>query len=151
MDSAQEERRSPERPVKYKLADAFLLFMGKPVNTLIRCTAWVFVAYFFAPYLPDLSNALTAFAGKETKADIRVEGEFNNGGATETKDDSTTEILLLLVALGSVGYGRRQRKLKGDVTERLTKRITELEMMIDNNRSSSGLTSRGDNQPEDDL
>lgn len=56
-----------------------------------------------------------------------------------------------LAGAGGVGYGLHQRKLRRDTVERLQARITELESEVDPGRTSSGLTGRGDTNPEDKI
>lgn len=52
---------------------------------------------------------------------------------------------------GGVLYGLGQRKLRKDTVERLQSRITSLEKKLDDSRTSSKLTARGDTRPEDQL
>ena len=64
----------------------------------------------------------------------------------------TVEVSVALswtVALIGTAYGIQQRKLRRDTVERLQTRNIELEKKIDQKRSSSKLTARGDTRPED--
>jgi hypothetical protein len=54
-----------------------------------------------------------------------------------------------LAMAGAVMYGVWQRHLRRDTVERLQKRNHQLEKLIDDRRSSSRLTERGDTRPED--
>jgi hypothetical protein len=49
----------------------------------------------------------------------------------------------------SIAYGVYQKQQKKITTERLHKRIKELEIQINPERSSSGLTPRGETNPAD--
>lgn len=53
------------------------------------------------------------------------------------------------LAISGVGYGIYQKRLRKKTTEKLHKRIKELETYFDANRSTSGLTTRGDTNPAD--
>jgi p-aminobenzoyl-glutamate transporter AbgT len=85
------------------------------------------------------SAAVSALAGQETTTNVALE-LFANMHVS----------VALAWSFGVTGiiYGAIQRKLRKDVIERLTKRITELEKEIDRRRSSSRLTPRG-NTPEE--
>ncbi len=87
-------------------------------------------------------EAIRALAGSSTFADISV--------------DFLTEINVSVALAWSVGvfggvYGYKQRHLRRNTVERLQGRIRELEAMIDPQRSSSKLTTRGDTRPEDRI
>ncbi len=60
-------------------------------------------------------------------------------------------MLVLVVGVSGVLYGRSQRALRLRKTKQLQARITDLETMIDPNRSSSGLQKTGETHPEDKL
>jgi hypothetical protein len=86
--------------------------------------------------------AIAALAGKTTLADVGI--DFL--GKVEL---SVT--LAWLLGVAGCGYGWRQRKLRRDSIERLQRRIQGLERHIDQTRSSSKLTPRGDSRPEDRI
>jgi p-aminobenzoyl-glutamate transporter AbgT len=81
-----------------------------------------------------------SLAGQTTIADIGVNilGNFR----------ISTAISYVFMFSG-VLYGASERELRKRTVERLAKRISELELQLDPNRSSSNLTSRGDTRPED--
>ncbi len=85
---------------------------------------------------------LTAYAGKETFANVSLQGVINV---------STVCSLTLGAAVIGVVFGRRYKKLHGNTVEQMHKRVKNLELQIDPNRTSSGLTPRGDTPPEDRL
>ncbi len=60
-------------------------------------------------------------------------------------------VLVFVFGVSGVLYGRSQRALRLRKTEQLQARITDLETMIDPNRSSSGLQKTGETHPEDKL
>lgn len=53
------------------------------------------------------------------------------------------------LAVTGLGYGLYQKRQRKKTTESLHKRIKELETHFDANRSTSGLTTRGDTNPAD--
>lgn len=92
----------------------------------------------FIAYCAYLSVA--SLAGRSTNADIVV---------NVLSDIRISQALAWLLAAGGISYGRVQRRLKKGTVERLQGRIKELETRVDPKRSSSGLTVRGDTNPED--
>ncbi len=60
-------------------------------------------------------------------------------------------MLSLTVGVSGLVYGLYQRHLRRETIERTQGRIRELEKAVDNKRSSSRLTVRGDTRPEDVL
>ena len=112
-----------------KLTDGFVTV----ARDLIQWVALAVIAYFV--YL-----SVAALAGRETSADIGIQvlGTFNVSVA-----------LSWTVGLIGTMYGYSQRNLRRDTIERLQLRIVELERIIDDRRSSSRLTPRGETRPED--
>lgn len=103
------------------------------LQSLIRWGSIVLLAWF--AYL-----SVKALAGQTTLADIGIDflGKVEISVA-----------LAWAVGAGGTAYGWSQRKLRKDTVERLQERIEELEVTIDDQRSSSRLTKRGDTRPED--
>ena len=62
-----------------------------------------------------------------------------------------SEAVAAIFGLSGIGYGMRQRKLRRDTVERLSKRIADSEAVIDPQRTSSRLSSRGETPPEDPI
>jgi len=86
------------------------------------------------------SESLVAFAGKTSIASLALK--------LATELNSTVSISVTVAGLTSYLYWnefRRHRKTR----ERLTSRITMLELKLDPNRSSSSLTSQGMTQEHD--
>ncbi len=86
------------------------------------------------------SESLVAFAGKTSIASLALK--------LATELNSTVSISVTIAGLTSFLYWnefRRHRKTR----ERLTSRITMLELKLDPNRSSSSLTSQGMTQDQD--
>jgi hypothetical protein len=54
-----------------------------------------------------------------------------------------------VIAIFAVGWAYLERWFRKSKTQQLTGRIQELEMLIDERRSSSGLLSTGDTNPRD--
>ena len=96
-------------------------------------------------------------AGKRTDAnlDARVQGtvQIESDTLTNTLKDLLGEKTLgfLLAALGGGGvlYGRAQHKLRRDDIEFMQPYKDKYEKLLDEKRSSSRLTNRGDTRPED--
>jgi len=59
------------------------------------------------------------------------------------------EVLGAVFGGGGVWYGYKEKNLRKETVERLQKRVKELELLIDKNRSSSELTPLGNSNPED--
>lgn len=84
--------------------------------------------------------SVDALSGEITDANFIV-GLFS--------DKYFANIICLLVAIGSVFYGRKQSKLRKDVVERYHKYMKNEEEAIDPNRSSSQMDARGENRLEE--
>ena len=103
------------------------------LNTLIR---WVGLGWLgWCAYL-----SVSVLAGKTTLADV---------GVKVLADVRFSEAAAWVFGASGVGYGLRQRKLRGDTTARQQGRIRKLEATVDPGRSSSDLTPRGQTRDED--
>ena len=107
--------------------------VGSVANNLIRWAGVVAIAGF--AYL-----SIDSLAGETTSADIgiRIIGNIK-----------LSEVFAFLFGGGGVAYGLRQRTLRKSTIERLQERIKKLEEKKDPERSSSGLTPKGDTHPND--
>ena len=103
------------------------------VEAGFRYGALVAIFYF-------LYASVASLAGQVTLADI---------GLRIIGDVRISETIAWLFGGGGVGYGLRERKLRRDTIERLTPRVRKYEEMLDPQRSSTGLPSRGTTRPED--
>jgi hypothetical protein len=117
--------------VRLKTIDA----IDANVRLLIRYGCLALVAYFSY-------GSIAVLAGKHTFADI---------GIRFLGDIKIANSVGYVVGLGGVAYGRQQKKLRGNAIQSLSKRVKELEAEIDQGRSSSGITERGETRPEDKL
>ena len=95
-----------------------------------RAAAFVLVARY--GYL-----SVTALAGHVTVADIGV-------GLSILRDTKVSTILCMTFGVLGTAYGLLERNLRKSKVERLASRIHDLERQIDPQRSTSGLTPRGD-------
>lgn len=103
------------------------------LRDLIRWGGLVAICYFGF-------RSIEVLAGKVTSSNILISIMTNL---------KANQYFGLLFGGGSIIYGLRQRKLRKDTVERLQARIKVLEKGIDNKRSSSKLTTRGETRPED--
>jgi hypothetical protein len=103
------------------------------LNNLIKWAGLFGIS--FCAYL-----SIDALAGQTTAADI---------GIKFLADVKVSEALAWLLGGSGIAYGWRQRKLRRDTVERIQPRVQQLEKQIDEGRSSSKLTRRGDTPPED--
>jgi hypothetical protein len=86
--------------------------------------------------------AMEAFAGKETATSLIMSLGTNVSVAVGVSWASTI-VFAIWVFL--------ERRLRKGTAERLTLRIKDLELVLDRQRSSSLLTTRGDTRPEDQV
>lgn len=89
----------------------------------------------------EASKSIVAFAGKSSVADLSLKLLANLSVVWE---------LSLTLSGISVTLYLRERKLHRDTRQRLTARVTELELKIDSKRSSSQLTPRGQTRKGDE-
>jgi hypothetical protein len=111
--------------------------IGNNLNQLFRWGGIVACVYFGGKYW------ITPLAGKTTLADIVI------GLSTPEKVSYWANVVFLIIGLLGVAYGGRQRKLRRNTVSRLQTRNQELEKMLDQGRTSSELTPRGETRPED--
>jgi hypothetical protein len=117
--------------VKLKLIDEIF----RTVRTMLWCTVGVFaVIYGF--------TAIAAIAGKTTDFSVAVNFIQGSGAAQALTVSFTFNIAFLFL-------WRRERKLCQDNIERFSGIVAEKEKAIDPNRTSSGLTKRGQTPPKE--
>lgn len=87
----------------------------------------------------EASMAIQAFAGKTTDADLVI--GFITGGNGITITISAT------LSLGLLTWGLSERRLRRRLIKQFSERPKELELRLDPNRSSSGLTPDGRTPP----
>jgi len=117
----------------------------KVVRDLIMYGSFVSIGYFTYMSIDSLS-------GKITQADISVKAGGSVRKDTETELPAwykSTLLLAFFFGAGGIAYGRGQAKLRKDVIQRYHPAMQEAERNIDDKRSSSDLTERGNTRPED--
>lgn len=102
------------------------------LNNLIKYGAFVAIAYY-------AKEAIVALAGKTTMADIGV--EVLGSAEISTIAPTLCTVITVMWALG-------ERKLRKDTIQRQADHIKSLELKIDQERTSSRLTIRGDTPQE---
>ena len=91
--------------------------------------------------------SVNALAGKETSADIAVQGGFS---VKFLANRYASQIIFALFGSGGIIYGLRQRRLYEKATKKL-QRVEKYEKLLDPTRSSSGLEDGTKNNDEDTL
>src|SRR6266567_6653131 len=114
--------------LRYRLYGRIIDVIGSVVNRAIPWVGVVFIAY-------NVNSAVRFLAGRTTFADV---------GIKFLADFRISEAVAYVFGGGGLLYGLRNRKLRKDNVERMTRRIAQLEAQIDPRRSSSRLTSRGE-------
>lgn len=118
---------------RYRLLAQLVVVAGPALRAVPWCLLLFAVAWF-------TRDVLVAYAGQTTSANVIVK---------LIADLRVAVVVPWALAAGGVAYGLRQKHLKEDAIERLTKRPQELEKLIDPNRTSSQLTPRGRTNPKD--
>lgn len=122
-----------ELELKYQLRFRFIDVVSKALDRLIPGAVAVLIVYF------GIYRTAHELAGKETF------GAFWIGLLADIKPD---EIMAWLTALIGWMFGINSQRLRRNTTERLSSRIRELEQRVDPNRTTSGLTPRGQTPPD---
>lgn len=133
--------------------------IGNNVTKILRDTI-MWGAILGITYFTYLS--IDSLSGKTTQANIDIkatgslalnEKQKPKKAVTVTDEiltlHKTVLTLALIFGVGGIAYARKQAKLRKDVIERYHPLIQEAEKIIDNKRSTSQLTHRGDTRPED--
>lgn len=103
------------------------------INNLVRWIGLVAICYL-------VYRSIDTLAGRSTDAKI---------GLSLLGDVRFSDAVAAVLGGGGMLYGYAQHRLRRSVIERLQGRIRKYEEMIDNGRTSSGLTTSGDTHPED--
>lgn len=144
MDELEDTQQTPS--TGEVLVTTLMRFMGQPIVELTRWGFGALMTY-------HISQAVIASAGKWTIIDIKAKAEGTvsyNETVTGPCDLYQWPIILSVgFALACLVYARRQKTLRRNVIERQYGRIQQLETKIDPARSTSGLTARGETNPED--
>jgi len=173
-----EERRNHRKSIAELLMEAVINLSGVPANKATKWIPIMIIVIVCVQPVSDtlvafaqpLSDAIVALSGKTTVVDVKANA--GNGAPEERKNDATTQekckaaaqkeckngfqFYSLLLAVGGILFGmsmwvicRRERRMRYDVIHQKSDRIQYLEGIIDANRTSSGLTQRGETHPED--
>ena len=128
----REPRREP---------DTFRWFFGHVFSLLRRHGAAIAMWLGIGWCAHEISKTFIAYAGRDSIADLTLRVLANISVVWE---------LSLTLSGISVTLYVRERKLHRDTRERLTARVTELELKIDPKRTSSHLTPRGQTRKDDE-
>ena len=109
---AAKRSRLSEQELQYKFRRLDLI--GESVQTAIKWGCLVTIAWL-------VSDAVESLAGQEMAADIGIALLGNVG---------INDALAYVLAGGGIYYGHRQRRLRQEVTARLTARTTQLEQRL---------------------
>lgn len=112
-------------------------------NKIVDAAKWIAIAYFSYSAIHDLAGKLTL-------------AKFDLSAVVKQGEECSTHFTLYLIILASVfiavismWYGRREARLRKSTVASLTKQIETLQILIDPNRTSSMLTTRGDTAEKD--
>jgi hypothetical protein len=119
----------------------FRWFFGHVFSLLRRHGATIVMWLGIGWCAHEFAQAFIAYAGKNSLADLTLRVLANVSVVWE---------LSFTLSGISVSLYIRERKLHRDTRERLTARITELELKIDPTRTSSHLTPRGQTRKGDE-
>lgn len=103
------------------------------INNMVLWGGICTIAYF-------TYKSIDSLAGQRTDANI---------GVVLLGSLKLSEVFAFLFGGGGVVYGWKERSLRKSTIERLQNRIKKLETSVDPNRTSSGLTPKGDTNPND--
>jgi len=128
---------------KYLRRGCAVELIGPPINSLIRWSGVVFLAYW-------CFRSIEKLAGKNTDADINISvlSSFFSFGFGD-KVAVVIGVTGFFLCICGIIYGMYQRRLRLRTVERLQGRIKKLEHGKDPDRSSSKLTSKGETRPKD--
>ena len=130
-----EEKRHEGAPDK---ATVILLILDKLSPILKIAIIWpcVTVMFWFA------MDSLQAFAGKNSTAEVSL--EYLTGSPS-----GLSVTISISLSLAFAGWAIRERRLRRETVARMHGRIKELELLLDPNRTSSQLTTKGMTNPAD--
>jgi len=114
--------------LKYQFRFRIIELISKALDQLIPGVVLIVVVYF------GIYRTAHELAGRQTAAAF---------GISLFADAKPDEIIAYVAAIVGWLFGISAQRLRRNATERLTSRIQELEQRIDANRTTSGLTPRG--------
>lgn len=139
MTDRKRDHASESEEVQIRKIELRWAFFGKIVENGFK---WGVLAFGFW----RTTEAWIATAGTTTIANLSASLKVETIFETIT---TWTWPLLIVFGAGGIAYGRREAKLKKDAIERLHPYQEKYEKLVDPNRTSSRLTSRGETHPED--
>lgn len=123
-----------ELELQYQLRFRRLDLLAKALDLLIPGLVGVAIVYF------GVYRTAHELANKTTTVEL---------GIKLLGDAKPDQLISYVTALVGWIFGLNAQRLRRNTTERLTKRIQELEKQKDPNRTTSGLTPRGLTPPEE--
>jgi hypothetical protein len=134
--------KSPKSPREPRARTPFWFWLGGHIFSLIRRHGSIALFWIgFGYCVHEMGITIRAFAGKISLADL---------GFSLFANVSFVWTLNLALSGLSIGLYLRERSMHRKTRERLTSRITMLELRVDPQRTSSHLTSKGLTQKEDE-
>lgn len=103
------------------------------VNNMVKWGGLLGISYF-------VYRTIQSIAGQQTVANIAI---------NLISDLKINQWIAYVIGISGIGYGCMQKRIKKITIEHLSRRKEELETMLDNRRTSSMLTRRGETNPED--
>ena len=137
MSQKRSARRRTRSSAEYEFlrTEAWVRGAVRFGTSLTKWGGLVAIAYFIA-------DAMKVWAGTDTTAELSVILELFRGRGAIC-------FLALVFGVGGVIYGSRQAQLRRRTVESIATRTPQLERMLDEKRSSSGLTKSGDTPKRD--
>lgn len=124
-------------------------------QTIVKVSRYGFMLGFAWVVMNGLSEIATALAGKVTIADIRAAFSLDTGddGWVVQLLTSRTflEVVEGLLAAVCFLYARAQKKRAEETIEQLAPFRTRYEQLLDEGRTSSGLSSNGNTPPDERI
>lgn len=128
---------------KYLRKGNLAVSVASILNTLIKWVGITAISY-------CIFKASEVLSGKNTQAEFKASLVADILSADTLTDALIIIVILaLLFGVGGILYGLAERRLRKNKTEYFQERIKKMESMIDPNRSSSRLTTKGETRKED--
>ena len=140
MANRQTQKQHPSREARPE-PSAFRWFFGHVFSLLRRHGGALCTCFVIGYLVHEVAQAFIAYAGKASIADLTLKVLANV---------SFVWTMSLTLSGISITLYVRERRLHRNTRERLTARVTELELKLDPSRTSSLLTSRGTTRKGDE-
>jgi hypothetical protein len=134
---ATKKPTAPKRPSSQELNFAFKIrLVERFADVITSLFKWGSVAFFsYCMY-----RSIDSLAGQETFAKIGISFMANM---------TISKWVAYIFGVGGIAYGWNEKRLRHNTVKRLGPSRLEYEQRLDPNRSSSGLTTRGETSPEE--